>query len=260
LPARGARDPQAFQLAIRIISFWHENETFDFNEPLGNSIGQLLLLIEQQNAAIDPRHWSDVLKGFSTTQPERAIQLATDYLTDFENKRRYGFRKEVVKFLIDIAPEHSDIVMEEIGAKAMLPDRKAIFHIDVFRGLFESIDIDILKAWVRENGEDAAVRIARHVESPQLVDGAPFIPELTEWLLEEFEVSDRVFNEFTAGRHSGFEFERPDAADLANLIERTEPFANDPRKRVRQWVEYERANMRRQISWGELDEDRFERA
>jgi hypothetical protein len=97
----------------------------------------------------------------------------------------------------------------------------------------------VLQGWVRGHDPALVKYIARHLESPYVKDGRPFVPPVTEWFLTEYEGDDRIFREFCAGRHSG-EVLHGSASERRPSVEKAvRPFLEHPLRRVRDWARYE---------------------
>jgi hypothetical protein len=140
-------------------------------------------------------------------------------------------------------------------------ERGFIFHIRVFRGLFEAIGQEEVQRWIDANGELAARRVARHLIGPHLSEeGEPIIPPLTDWLLTTFGDNKEVFSEFCMGRHSG-EVRVGHARDRhASVMQQIAPFVHHEKKWVRDWAEYERKSFEDEVKWDDQIEDEHKRA
>jgi len=106
--------------------------------------------------------------------------------------------------------------------------------------LIENLPSDVVKRWIAGAGVEGARRLARHLPSPYLKDSAtPVVPDLTAWVLTEFEEDDRVFKEFTAGVHSFQIYSGDIAAQHETEAAVARDFLDHPLRRIREWAEME---------------------
>jgi hypothetical protein len=129
--------------------------------------------------------------------------------------------------------------MEEVGRAILDRERRVLFGVHIFRGLFEAIGLPVVQEWVAAHGVKQIRWLARHLASPYLDQaGQAVIPPLTAWFLEACEGDDRAFREFCAGRHD-FEFRSGPPESRDALERRLQPFREHSLPRVREWVSYE---------------------
>ncbi len=82
----------------------------------------------------------------------RVAQIVVDVLTGPSHPWR--FDTENVEMLARAGAHAPERVMEVIGRAILDRDRRAIFGIDVFAGLFEAIGLQAVRNWVAANGQD----------------------------------------------------------------------------------------------------------
>jgi len=235
-------EPRADSVAVEFVGFRLHLEKTEALEPIldrshvRESVWRLLDLTSS-DAGGEPYPWSEVLQRLSREEPARAARMAALALASHEL-----YHKDYVeKLLIELARDHPDIVMEQLGV-VMLEDseRGMYFHIEVHRSLIEALPAEIVMDWLREHGLEAARRIARHLPLPHLdSEGRPVVPPLTEFVLTEFEDDDRVFHEFCAGVHSFQTYWGDIAAQHEAEAAMAECFLNHPARRIREWAQAE---------------------
>ncbi|WP_196008175.1 hypothetical protein [Clostridium tyrobutyricum] len=173
--------------------------------------------------------------------PNKYIKEKVEILVDtFKNSNNITLQESTLDILKKLGENYSNIIVSKLG-KVFIDREDISVFVMPYKGLFESFDIDEVKKWVNKNGEDAAVVIARSLNSPEPKENnSLYVPELTEWILEKFETSDRVFNEFTAGRYSmqavwvGEKIEEHD-----NLVKKMQPYLKHRLRRIREWAQWE---------------------
>ncbi len=145
----------------------------------------------------------------------------------------------ILPSLLELARCHPHLVVDALGQRILNPDRRAFFGLRRFSRLFEAIGLPEVQKWVGQHGAEPVRYIARHLDSPCIQDGTPFIPPVTNWVLTQFGEDERVFGEFCMGRHA-FEVRVGHTRDHRAEIEQDlEPFRNHTLRWVRRWVERE---------------------
>lgn len=229
-------------IILKLAHGWHRQN----NKTVAEQEMSLLLLkilldcLIVENYKFDDWEWEQIFEILSEDLVNNKIELLVTVLKSKKSGHSY-LEGVALKHLKKFAREgHSEYVMATLG-EAMLNNKNYIFYLHVFRGLFESVEIDVVKRWVEANGIEAARALARHIESPSSKEkNESYIPPLTEWLLSTYEWDDRLFNEFIAGRHS-FEVINISEAinNHKNLVSEMEPYLQHKLRRVKQWAEYE---------------------
>lgn len=228
-------------------------------DPLLHSIAvRLLVAAQDAERRIDDHDWKIVVEKVMDFFPVDAAKILAETVVGFHRHNRARYAQELIQKLASPFPAE---VMKELGAKMLDDEKGVIFHISVFRGLFEAVGVQTVREWVSANGELAARRVARHVASPYVSDdGNPIIPPVTDWLLAEFADNPKVFSEFCMGRHS-FEVRVGHARDRRAAVMRlVEPFMKHERKWVRDWAKYELESFEQEVTWDDQIEDEHKRA
>jgi len=252
-------DSGSLRVAFDLLVGWSEHGKRILEEQLAAAAIRLLSLAGEPQNVVDDWDWKIVAELLMPIYPSEVAHILADTITDMESHRfdRSKYAQELFKKLADSQPGEA---MKAIGRWILDERRGPLFQLLVFRGLFDTIGLDTVRPWVEQQGEIAAVRIARHLDGPALNEnGEPVIPELADWLLTRFAHSRRVFREFCMGRHS-FEIRGGHARERREGIERlTKPFVHDHRKWVRDWAKYEMDWLQEETSRDDLEEDEFER-
>ncbi|MEY8750078.1 hypothetical protein [Alkalicoccobacillus gibsonii] len=228
---------------LSLINGWYRTNK---REKLSDQMSLLLIeilfecLIED-SYKFDDWEWQEVFKIIPTGLDEHKITLLIEVLTS--RKLGHSNLEDFVVFnLKKYAQEgYSENVMSKLGTAMLNNKTNFSFYLHVFRGLFESIDYEVVKGWVENNGIDAARAIARHIASPYPKENdKSYVPQLTEWLLSTYEWDDRLFREFIAGRHSLEVINISEAIKNHEvLVQEMEPYLSHSLNRVREWAEYE---------------------
>jgi hypothetical protein len=197
--------------------------------------------------------WYDILKSLMTNASERAIKLACRALVGKEFQHCL-LAKE---FLAEMASQQPEKVMTELGA-IMLDQRFGWhFRVDKYENIVAAIPATDVKLWLDHSGVAGARQIARHLPCPRIGDdGEPFVPEITEYVLDNFELDEATFNEFSAGVHS-FEIMWGDLSSrYAEFAKVAEAFRNHRLRRIREWADAEVRSCRHQVEhWRRIDEE-----
>ena len=182
--------------------------------------------------------WAKCMDAMVSIDPSRAIKITCKGLVS----ESFQMSDNASQLLSSWAPRYPEEIMSELGS-VVLDDRYGVrFFISKFP-IFNALPQTTVKNWLTKVGAKGAQRVARHLPSPFVnADGKPVLPELTEWVLSEFEDDDRVFAEFCAGVHS-YQVYRGDAA-LEHEVEANvaRKFFAHPVPRIRQWAKAEHAS------------------
>lgn len=234
-----AGDPFAAHIALDITVMWRHGASSGISAELTHALIRLVKLATNSLSNIDDYHWKETLEAIAQEAPQEAAELLAEEISSVESHQfqRRSYAEEVFRAL---AKNYPDIAMRAIGKWIMDDRHGVIFRMFEFRGLFDAIGLTTVRPWVEQNGEVAAIRIARHLDGPRVENDLPIIPELADWLLSSFANVKDVFHEFAMGRHSG-------VARWGNAKDR-EPeletflnhFESSPQEWVRQWIQYER--------------------
>ena len=196
--------------------------------------------------------WSSLLVALGRVEALRASRLAGRLLLG----DGLGPREEAERALQLLAITHPADVMEAVG-EAMLDDQKGWrFFLASHDDLISSMPSEVVKAWIKRAGVEGARRIARHVPAPTIgPDGAPIVPELTEWLLSSFEDDDRTFREFCAGVHSLQVYSGDIAGQHEAEAAAARKFLNHPIRRIREWAVLEEQQAEKAAEWNRRENE-----
>jgi hypothetical protein len=179
--------------------------------------------------------WAATLESFLQEETSRVVHVASKGLRSVRSIA--DTTKKILNDAIGLSPE---LVMETLGSELLDPAtgwRVALGHL---RDLISAIPPATVKEWLQRVGADGARAIARHLPSPYLSpDGAPIVPELTEFVLEEYESDDEILRNFCAGLHSLQLYSGDIAAAHEKEAAIARRFLTHRLPRVRQWAEQE---------------------
>jgi hypothetical protein len=140
--------------------------------------------------------WIELLKPLVPFDSQRAVELLTAAI----EHGAYWQQHDASELMKTLARTHPDIVMKELGPLLLNERVKRSSSFQSHREIIANLPAAIVKAWVMEHGADGAAAVARHLPRPFLEpDGNAIVPEITAWLLAEFEQDDEVFDEFCRG-------------------------------------------------------------
>lgn len=241
-------DTLASHVGVDLLRFWCHFSKRGLDSRL---VPPAFTLVERAPASVEAEtgyNWWEMLRLLCPYDPVRVAELVVDVMTS-TSSHPWRFGKENVKVLREAARLAPDGVMEVVGLAILDRNRRAIFGIDVYHGLFETIGVHALKRWVDDHGQEHLRWIARHFGSPALEPtGQVVIPPLTHWLFTEREDDQRAFEWFLMGRHSGARMWSGN--QLPRKREEMEPFRQHPLRRVQEWAAYE-------IQFTEREDERF---
>jgi hypothetical protein len=216
------------------------------------------LLVGSLGTNTDIGGWSALLESFAATCPSEAAVVATTAITT-AGPARVVLQEDALRVLVTVAGKRPEAVMDAVGVCLLDEQRRLFFGILRFPGLFEAVGLPVLQKWIREHDPALVKYIARHLESPYVKNGTPFVPSVTEWFLTEYQGDERLFREFCAGRHSG-EVLRGSARDRSPAVEAAvSPFLDHPLRRVRDWARYELAENEYEATLDDKSDERYER-
>src|SRR5438445_692062 len=180
--------------------------------------------------------YTNVLKALGAFDGLRAARLAVRQLVG----DHYADNRQAEKVLSDLAKRDPSAVMQALG-EAVVDDKTGWkFYVHSFKALVGSLPTEVVKSWIASAGLEGARRLARHLPAPYLKAGeTPIVPDLTAWVLTEFEEDDRVFKEFAAGVHSFKLYAGDIAAPHEAEATVARAFLDHPIRRVREWAERE---------------------
>ena len=229
-----AGDPRAGGVGVKLVSVWSHRKSPPIDSRL---VPHLFRLAEVAPAGLDPDggyDWRHALGSLCPHDPVRAAEAVVGVMTTPDHPWR--FDRENVPLLAEAARRDPDGVMGVIGGAILDPNRRLVFGVGVFRGLFEAVGLDAVRRWVEAHGPETLRWIARHFPSPTLGEGGEVVvPPLTAWLFTEREADQHAFEWFLMGRHHGASVWRGD--QTSEVRAEMEPFLGHPLPRVREWAE-----------------------
>lgn len=234
-------DKGSSQLVLRLTNMWSHNAV---DKDISHERFQLILKVLEkclmEEVLFDDWDWKEAIAIVPEYFIEEKIKLLIHALVVWKSGHGVleGYALEMIK---GIPSGFSSILMEKISEKIVDKKYRDAFFIHVYRGLFEALDIEVVKKWAGENEIDNIRALARHIKSPKPKENdSTFIPPLTEWLLEKYENDDRFFREFISGRHSFEVYSVQEKIEKHDELEKKmQPYLKHRLKRVREWAEYE---------------------
>lgn len=206
----------------------------------------------------DAYEWDDLAKLVATEHPNEVAGLAVNYITAMQ-PRAFERVDMARKLLIELAKTDSQAVASAVFEALKDPKRELIFHVFEFRDLFDAVDLNILKPMMEACDDKTVAAIARHIRSPYVEEDKAVVPELTDWLLTKYGANEKVMNSFLIGRHSG-EWRSGHARDRAPAQQAVlKRFEDRPEPWIKQWIEYERDEIKRDIKMDDVYDERNER-
>jgi hypothetical protein len=179
--------------------------------------------------------WRELLVALASLYPREVTRLITEVITTTVVPAP---REESVEVFASAASVDSNAVMDVLGESILDRERRPIFGIAVFHGLFEAIGLNAVSEWVKKHGTETLPWLSRHFQSPYLSeDGTPVLPPLTEWLFREHEGNQKAFEWFCMGR-SDRAWSESDTDPVRKRSE-MQPFLAHHLRRVREWAQYE---------------------
>lgn len=238
-------DENSMQVILRLNNMWnHGKKEVKVSDDMSNILLGTLERCLMEHLNFDDWDWTETIKIIPEKYINNICQLLALALIN-SSEGHSQLENLALSNLIQFANKgFSSIIMDYLGVLMLHEKLSYKFFIHVFRGLFEALDIDVVKEWVKKNGIEAARVLARHIASPAPSDSdLACVPPLTEWLLSEYEMDDRFFREFLAGRHSFEVFNIESTVEgHEQLVTVMQPYLNHKLKRVRDWAEYEIRN------------------
>lgn len=246
-------DPAAVGVGLQLHAFWSHRSTSPIEASLTESVSQLAALAPAFADRENGYYWRYALEGLVATQPQCVAELVVDILT--RRNHPWQFDPENQRLLTTAASAAPGPVMGVIGTAILDPDRRVVFLVEVYRGLFDAIGIDVVRNWLTAHGGEPLRWLARHFSSPTVdAKGEVVIPPLTHWLFTDHAADVRAFESFLAGRHHGASVWMGDrsAAKRAEM----DPFLRHPNPRVRAWAEFEVRSAEGEAEWHrQLDDE-----
>ncbi len=198
--------------------------------------------------------WNSLILSLYQYDHQREEQLK-NLLKKASTDKDIHWREESKEVLGKLVENHPNIVMDVVGS-VMLDDAKwQYIYMGKFRPLISKLPFEIVKSWLTTAGAKGAAQFVRHAPSPMLDgNGKPLVPEITEFILTEFEDNERVFHEFCAGVGNFKMYVGNIAEQHEKEAEVATRFLSHPLKRIREWADIERKS-----SLAQAEEERIRR-
>ena len=198
--------------------------------------------------------WADLLDRLTKVNPEEAISIASSGLSS----RDLNIAEIAESYLTRVAQDYPERIMEEFGASLLDPSTGPYLNLRRLHDLVNALPVQLTKSWLESNGQSAAVAIARHLPPPFLEGDEPQVPELTAFVLKQFEQSDSMFREFCAGVFSNRGYSGDITGQLQQEGEVARKFIGHHLRRIREWAKFEIARVNNEVAfWRARDEEDF---
>ncbi len=249
-------DSDAARAALDVLWIHYRSVTREGSDPIGEdpSMRQLvvdILELTPQEAGREAHAWNELVGELAKHDPGEAIRFASKVLSS----RELNLAEAASSRLQQLSASHPREVMQGFGDALLAPDTGIYLGLRSLRHLVLALPVDVVRAWLEQKGDAAAIAIARHLPEPVLTDGVPVVPDLTTFVLDRFEQNERVYREFCAGIST-----RDYSGDIARQIEReaeeARPFLSHQLLRIREWAQYQISHSKQQAAyWRALDEE-----
>lgn len=242
-------DASAVGVAIRFLAVYARSD--EGMAPLAASerCVQLTTTLLKQSICTEEYHsydWKEVLVAWLSVDPEVVVDVAAEAI----GSSKILLSEEAESVLMQATKLDEARVLRKLRDLISQDGTRTAFLICKFSGLVASISYEGWVKWLSELGEEGAVHIARHLPEPRLdPTGEPYVPELTKYVLTEFEDSDRVFAEFCAGMHSMKMYEGDIAAAHEEEAKIADRFRDHPIRRLREWSVRQSRESREHAKW-----------
>ena len=188
--------------------------------------------------SIQTYEWSSLIQRLYQHENQRE-EVLKRILKKALTENRIHWREESTDVLQKLVEDYPGIVMDVVGS-VMLDDAKWHYiYMGKFRPLISRLPFEIVKSWLATAGAKGAAQFIRHAPQPRLDgNGIPVVPEVTEFILTEFEENERVFHEFCAGVGNFKMYVGNIAEQHEKEAEVAAKFLDHPLKRIREWCRY----------------------
>jgi len=252
-------DPGAVHVALDIIGMWAHVDPKAISDEMAALALNLASRPLPDGRRGDNHLWLKVLEVLCPFYPREVAEVMLARITDPASS--FVWRdEESVAVLVRAAEREPVAVMEEIGKVLLDRERRAIFGVSNFDGLFEAVGMQHVQAWLEQHGQEYLRWMARHFRRPYLDEaGRPVVPALTEWLFREHEDDDEAFRWFLMGSHSGEVRSESQVNPERKKLE-MQPYLAHELRRVREWAQSEiREEVRFDEWFKEMDEEQDRR-
>ena len=195
--------------------------------------------------------WAEILKNLIKIDTARTAKIAANALVGGTGY----LREQAMEVLLMISASDPDSVIKQIE-RTMFDDERAIyFFVSDFKSLFAALPQENLMQWLRATGVETARKMARHLPAPYVdAEGKPQVPPLTAFVLTEYANDDKVYREFSAGRHNLQLYFGDIAAEHEKEANIARQFLHHPIPRIREWAKLEIDSAQHNARWERLRE------
>jgi len=198
-----------------------------------------LVEVASLNDAMESYYWTEIIEALVYYDAERAIKIVSRGLLGDD----INFEETCKEILISLALKYPELVMHHVGELILDDSTGWRFISGAHRDFVQSLPSEIVINWIEAHGIKAARKLAGNLPAPFVDDNSdPVVPHLTEFVLENFENDDEVFNEFIlgVGKLRGYSGTSEDiVAQHEREAEIAQNFLDHPLRRVREWAQYE---------------------
>jgi hypothetical protein len=193
-------------------------------------------VVEFSGMGRDGHLWSRIITALARHDAGRAARVGARALVADD----FGIHDDAERILTDLARSAPNDVMAALGEVMLDETQGWKFRVTGSRQIVMSLPVGAVKAWLHKVGVNGARQIARSLPVPHAgPNGELIVPELTEWVLREFENDDQTFREFCMGVHSFQVYVGDIAAQREAEANAARPFLQHPLRRIREWAEWE---------------------
>jgi hypothetical protein len=212
-----------------------------------------VLTLTAKDGAGDSYWWARSLAALAPSDASRVARAASLGLGG-----GYFQTEESQKVLMELGHTYPAEVMEQVGSVMLDGKSGTKFFIGHYRGLFNTLPVAVVSAWLQSVGVSGAQKLARHLPVPYIdPSGDAIVPELTAYVLETFEADDRTFAEFCAGTYFSGGFVRNMTREVEAEEETAKRFLTHRLRRIREWAARKVESSKRHTDqWRQLDEER----
>jgi hypothetical protein len=199
--------------------------------------------------------WGDLVAEVGRVDPGAAIQLAVAALLTVNHLR---MSDTIERYLANAARHHPQLVMDALGGGLLTPSIGWRLGLHELKPAVAVLPLSLVRGWVEQHGLPAARAIARLLPAPEIRDGMPVVPELTEFLLDRFGDDRRIFAEFCAGVDSGGWRSGDIAGQYDRDAEVARHFLTHRCRWIREWASRAEQSARRHAELFRVDDEDFE--
>lgn len=236
-------DEAAYKLTMEVLGFRVENEKKGgVGIPrVPKILAQVWNILEHEGAghALEQHWWGEVVQRLADVDSAKAVSVAANALIS----ESFDRERAAAKILCNLAPQYPEMVMESFGSILLHPTEGWRLHIMNQKELISHLPLGIVRNWLDNHVPEGARQIARHLPPPQLEDGKPIVPPITEHVLGRFELDDEMFKSFCIGVHNMQMYGGSGRGAIATQHEAeaglAKQFLAHPLRRVREWAQYE---------------------